>query len=144
MAIEEYEESDENISEFSDDSEEDNEIEFSFDKLKLSSQEKPILNDYLSGKYTPRDIWTIRDTIPVKERNKEQKLLVRFDDIVIMQLRAKKLNSNPTLPFGINTNPVDKPPYTTIPLCQPLRKGGDVREDIYCLTEKEKKNIARR
>lgn len=111
--------------------EESEDSESSLDDIKVSGIGVKLLEEYKAGKYSPKDIWKIRDEVPVRQRNEEQKWLVKFDDANIMQLRKNKLLSK-----KINSI-TDKTPYK-VPLCEPLRKEGDNREDIYCLSPKEK------
>jgi len=111
------------------------------DRIKdLTKDELTFINDeYNSGKYTPKEIWEMRD-IRDGERNALQKKLVSLDDKVVMGLRLNKMKKEDDRYIsGIELklkNPGD--PYGDIPFCRALRKGGDPREDIFCLSKEER------
>jgi len=102
-------------------------------------QKEKIRNEYKQGKYTPQEIWKIRET-GYYSRSSEDRFLVKIDDKEIMNLRKDRTHDQKMRFFrGMKlkkNNPSD--PYGDIPDCEPLRDGGDPREDVYCLLPEER------
>lgn len=112
-------------------------------------QKERILKYYKEGKYSPSEIWIYRD-IRQSKRTPKQKYIIQLDNKEILNARKTRVadlsikDRKQQRKEGIERredNPKD--PFSDIRTCKPIRKDGDPREDIFCLTETERKKLDR-